>query len=235
MIGVIVNTLTVILGSLIGLTFKNLISQNLNDYIMKGLGLCVLYIGFDGALAGQNVLIVIISIVIGTIIGVGFDLDMRLNQFANGIEKRFSREGSNEKVNIAEGFVNASLLFCVGAMTIVGSLNAGLIGDNTMLFTKATLDFVSSTIFAASFGIGVLLSSIVVFTLQGGIVLLASYLAPLLSDVVISEMTCVGSILIIALSFNMMEVGKFKVMNYLPAIFLPIALCPLWDWIAGLI
>ncbi|MEG0924464.1 MAG: DUF554 domain-containing protein [Anaerovoracaceae bacterium] len=223
MIGVLVNTLTVIIGSSIGLLAKKFIPEKWTDFIMQGLGLCVIYIGIDGALQGENTLVLIISMVIGTIIGVVLDLDGHLNSFALKLENKFKKDG--EKISIAEGFVTASLMFCVGAMTIVGSLNAGLTGDNTMLFTKATLDLISSIVFAASLGVGVIFAAAFVFVFQGAIVLLAQTAAPILSDYVIAEMTCVGSLLIIALGLNMINVTKFKVMNYLPAIFLPIVLC----------
>ena len=131
-------------------------------------------------------------------------------------------------VSIAEGFVTASLMFCVGAMTIVGSLQSGLTGDHQMLFTKSMLDFVSSMIFASSLGLGVLFAAGFVLVFQGGITLLAGLAAPFLGDAVIAEMTCVGSVLIIGLGLNMLGLTKLKVMNYLPAIFLPILLCLLW-------
>ena len=225
MIGVLVNTATVLVGSSIGLLAKKIIPFSWTEYIMKGLGLCVIYIGIDGALNGDNPLVLIVSMVLGTILGVATDLDKRLNGFALRLEDRFKKDG--ERISVAEGFVTASLMFCVGAMTVVGSLNAGLSGDNTMLFTKAALDFISSIIFAATLGIGVMLSAAFVFVFQGTIVLLAGTVAPVLSENVISEMTCVGSLLIIALGLNMIEVTEFKVMNYLPAIFLPIVVCPL--------
>ncbi len=223
MIGVLVNTLTVVIGSTVGLLFRKVIPKAWTDFIMLGIGLCTIYIGIDGAMAGENTLITIISIAVGSLIGVVLDLDRHLNHFADKIEKRFQKPG--EKTSIAEGFVSASLLFCVGALTIVGSLQAGLTGDNTMLFTKATLDLVSSIIFAASLGIGVLFAAAFVFVFQGAIVLLAQFIAPYLAEATINEMTCVGSILIIALGLNIIGVTKLKVMNFLPAIFLPILLC----------
>lgn len=233
MIGVLVNTLTVLVGSSIGLIAKKVIPENWTDFIMKGLGLCVIYIGMDGAFQGENTLVMIISMVIGAIIGVALNLDGHLNSFAQRLESRFKKDG--EKVSIAEGFVTASLMFCVGAMTIVGSLDAGLTGDNTMLYTKATLDFISSIIFAASLGFGVMLSAVFVLVFQGAIVLLAGAIAPVLNDAVIAEMTCVGSLLIMAIGLNMLEMTKLKVMNYMPAIILPIALVPLFAWVSGLI
>lgn len=223
MLGVIVNTLTVIVGSTIGLLAKKLIPEGWSDFIMKGIGLCVIYIGIDGAMAGENTLIAIISMAVGAIIGLALDLDRHLNNFAQKLEDRFKKPGEN--VTIAEGFVTASLLFCVGAMTIVGSLQAGLTGNNEMLFTKATLDGISSIVFASSLGIGVMLSAVFVFVFQGAIVLLAQAVEPLLGDAVIAEMTCVGSLLIVALGLNMLNVTNLKVMNYLPAIFVPIVLC----------
>lgn len=224
MIGVLVNTLTVIVGSTIGLLFRKLIPEQWTDFIMKGIALCTLYIGIDGALEGTNTLVTIISIAVGALIGAALDLDDKLNRFASGLENRFKKEGSGGST-IAEGFVTASLLFCIGAMTIVGSLQAGLTGDNTMLYTKATLDFISSLIFAASLGIGVLLAAAFVLVFQGAIVLAAQAAAPLLTDYVVAEMTCVGSILIVGLALNILGVTNLKIMNFLPAIFLPILLC----------
>ena len=224
MIGVLVNTLTVIVGSTIGLLFRKLIPEQWTDFIMKGIALCTLYIGIDGALEGTNTLVTIISIAVGALIGAALDLDDKLNRFASGLENRFKKEGSGGST-IAEGFVTAGLLFCIGAMTIVGSLQAGLTGDNTMLYTKATLDFISSLIFAASLGIGVLFAAAFVLVFQGAIVLVAQAVSPFLTDYVVSEMTCAGSILIIALGLNILGVTNLKVMNFLPAIFLPIVLC----------
>ena len=223
MIGVFVNTGTVILGSCIGLLAKKIIPEGMIDYIMKGLGLCVIYIGITGSLEGEKTLVLILSMVIGTIIGVALNLDGHLNTFAEKLENKFKKP--DKKTSIAEGFVTASLMFCVGAMTIVGSLNAGLTGDNTMLYTKATLDLISSIVFAASMGIGVLFAAIFVLVFQGSIVMLAQFASPVLSSSVIAEMTCAGSLLIIALGLNMIGVTKFKVMNYLPAMFIPIILC----------
>lgn len=224
MFGVLVNVATVIVGSIIGLLFRKLIPQRATDCVMKGIGLCTIYIGVDGALTGTNTLITIISIAVGALIGELADLDKHLNNFAGKLEDKFkNKDGSGP--SIAEGFVTASLVFCVGAMTIVGSLQAGLTGDNTMLITKATLDFVSALIFSATLGIGVMLAAAFVLVFQGGIVLVAQAAAPFLTDYVIQEMTCVGSILIMALGLNIIGVTNFKVMNYLPAIFIPIILC----------
>ena len=224
MFGVLVNVATVLIGSTVGLLFRKMIPQNATDFVMKGIGLCTIYIGIDGALGGTNPLIAIISMAVGALIGALADLDKHLNHFAGKLEDRFkNKDGSGP--SIAEGFVTASLVFCVGAMTIVGSLQSGLTGDHSMLITKATLVLVSSLIFAASLGIGVMLAAAFVLVFQGGIVLIAQAAAPFLTDYVIGEMTCVGSILIMALGMNIIGVTNFKVMNYLPAIFIPILLC----------
>ena len=223
--GTIVNTATVICGSLIGMLLGNILPERLRDTVMKGLGLCMLYIGITGMFGSENALITIISIAVGAAIGELLDLDGHLNRFADGLERKFRKNG-NGKTSIAEGFVTASLVFCVGAMTIVGSLNDGLTGDHQMLFTKATLDFVSSRVFASSMGIGVLLAAAAVFVIQGSIACLASLVAPLLqSGNTIAEMTVVGSVLIVGLGLNILGLTKLKVMNYVPAIFLPILLC----------
>ncbi len=224
MLGTIVNTIAVIIGASIGMFFKKGIPQKLSDTMMKGLGLCTLFLGISGSLDGQNSLILIISIVVGALIGEGIDLDARLNRLGNWLENKFkSKDGS--KVSIAEGFVSASLLFCVGAMTIVGSLQSGLQGNHEMLFNKSMLDFVAAIIFASTMGIGVMVSAAFVFVYQGAITLLAQWVAPVLSDVVIAEMNCVGSVIIIGLALNMLGITKLKVMNYVPAIFIPILLC----------
>lgn len=224
MISAVVNAAAVIIGSCIGLLLKKGIPDRFSDILMKGLGLCTVYIGVSGALKGENTIILIISMVVGALIGEGIDLDEKLNRFGNFLEEKFkSKDGG--KVSIAEGFVTASLLFCVGAMTIVGSLQSGLTGDHEMIFAKSMLDFVAAIIFASSLGIGVIFSAAFVLVYQGAIVLLAQWISPLLTDYTINEMTCAGSVIIIALALNMLGLTKIKVMNFVPAIFIPILLC----------
>ncbi len=229
MTGVIANTLTVIVGSLVGLTFRKGIPERVTSAVMIGLGLCTVYIGIDGAMDGQNVLIVIAAMVVGAIIGTLIDIDRAINNLGLWVEKKFQKKGG-EQVSIAEGFVTASLLFCVGAMTINGSLNAGISGDNRLLFTKATLDLFSSSMMAASLGIGVLFAAAFVLGFQGALVLMAGFLAPFLNDAAIAEMTCAGSLIIIAIGTNLIGITKIKVANYLPAILL----APVFTWIVSL-
>ncbi len=217
MIGVLVNTATVIIGSLIGLVFNKGIPTKYTNAIMTGIGLCTIYIGISGTLKGENTLILIISIVLGVAIGTGLDIDKGINSLGEFIEKRLKKEG-DDSASIAQGFITASLLFCIGAMTIVGSLNAGLRGDNEMLFTKSVLDLISSTVLSASLGIGVLFAAAFVLVFQGSIVLLAQFLQPVMTDSAIAEMTCAGSLMILALGLNLIGITKIKVANYLPAL-----------------
>lgn len=201
MLGTIVNTGTVLLGSLIGLFLNQGIPERIANQMMKALGLCTIFIGVQGASKGENTLIMIVSMVIGVVIGEGIDIDKRVTNTVNRLEEKFVKK-QDQKHSISEGLITSSLLFCVGSMTIVGCLNAGLLNDNTMLYTKATLDFCSSMIFASTLGIGVILAAGVVLIYQGGLTLLASLAAPLLTTAVINEMTCVGSLVIIATGLN---------------------------------
>jgi len=233
MIGVIVNVFAVLVGGLIGLFLKKGLSEKIADTLMKGLSLCTLYIGITGALEGDSTMIIILSMVLGAVFGEKVDLDDKLNRFGKFVEIKFQNSGKT--TSIAQGFVTASLLFCVGAMSIVGSLQSGLTGNHEMLYAKSMLDFVAAIIFASSFGVGVLFSAAFVLVYQGSITLLAQWISPLLSDQVVGEMTCVGSLIIIGLGLNMMGVTKLKVMNFVPAIFLPMILCPLSSYLSNLL
>ncbi len=217
MSGVLVNVATVLLGSTVGLVFKKGISKKYSDAVMIGIGLCTLFIGVSGMLKGQNVLVTIISMVLGAIVGTAVDIDGKLNSIGDIIQNKMKKE-NNSKVSIAEGFVTASLLFCVGAMTIIGSLEAGLKGDNTTLFTKSILDLFSSMMLSASLGIGVMFAALFVLGFQGSLVLLSGLLENVLSEAAIAEITCAGSLMILALGLNLMGITKIKVANYFPAL-----------------
>jgi len=232
MIGVLVNVATVLIGSAIGLLCRRGIPERITDAVMTGIGLCTVYIGVSGALTGDNALVAIISMALGAIIGTLLDIDGAINRLGDSVERRFAKSGEGK---IAQGFVTASLLFCVGAMTVVGSLNAGLTGDNELLFTKSTLDFVSSMMLAASLGFGVMLAAAFVFFFQGGIVLLSGFIAPFLNEVAIADMTCVGSLLIIAIGLNIIGITKIKVSDYSPAIFLAPVVSGLFAVVGGIL
>jgi len=215
-IGVLVNVITVIVGSCIGLLFKKGIPERVSKAAMIGLGACTLYIGISGSLCGENVLILIAAVVLGGICGTLLNIDGAINTLAQKVEKKFKKDG--KQTSIAEGLVSATLLFCVGSMTVTGSIQAGLTGDNSVLITKATLDLVSSMMLASSLGVGVLLSSVSVFIIQGGLVLLAGLISPFMNTGAINEMTCAGSLLIVMIGTNLMGITKIKVADYLPAI-----------------
>ncbi|MBR5437547.1 MAG: DUF554 domain-containing protein [Clostridia bacterium] len=224
MTGVLINVCTVIIGSTVGLLFKKSISKKYSDAVMTGIGLCVVLIGISGMLKGENVLVSIISMVIGALIGTGLDIDGRLNGIGDKLSSKIkSKDG--EKNSVAEGFVTASLVFCIGAMTILGSLEAGLKGDHTTLITKSILDLFSSMMLSASLGIGVIFAAAFVFVFQGGIVLLAGVLEPILNSAAVAEITCVGSLMIMALGLNLAGISKIKVANYFPALILAPFVC----------
>lgn len=221
MLGTIVNSIAVIVGCLVGLVVKGRLTEKISMTIMNGLALCTLYIGISGSLKGENTLIMIISVAVGALIGEIIDIDKWLNKLGYYLESKFNKKNGNS-VSIAEGFITSSLLFCVGAMAIVGSLESGLKGNHDTLFTKSILDGISSIIFASSLGIGVMFSAVSVFIYQGIITLGAGLLSGVLSTTVISNMSAVGGLLIVGLAFNMLGISKIKIANLLPAIFLPI-------------
>ena len=225
--GVLFNTLTVIIGTLIGLAAKKGIPQKITEALMCGIGLCTLYIGMSGAISAgsdkdANPILPIIAVALGVFIGTLADIDGWLNRLGEAVEKRVSK--GNRSGKLAEGFVSACLLFCVGSMTIVGAINAGVSGDNTLYFTKGVLDFVSGMALTVSFGIGVLFSALFVLVFQGGLVLGAGLIEPILTTHMIAEMNCVGSLLIVLIGLNLMGITKIKVANFLPAILIAMLL-----------
>ena len=220
LLGSLVNSAAIVLGGSIGLALKKGISDRLANAVMNALALCVLYIGVSGMLKGENILITILSMVAGTLVGDGLELDKKINQLGDTIENMVA--SPNEGVSVSKGFVTASLLFCVGAMAIVGALQSGLTGNHDTLFAKSLIDGIASIVMASSLGIGVLLSAGLILVYEGGISLFANILAPLLTDSVINEMTCVGSLLIVGLALNMLKLTDLKIMNYAPAVFFPI-------------
>ena len=218
MLGTIVNALTIIAGSLIGLLFRGGIPEKYNQTMMHAIGLAVILIGVKTALKTDALLIVILSLAIGGFIGELLRIEDRLEQLGNWIGRRLSKDSKG----IAKGFVSASLLFCVGAMAIVGSMESGLSGDHQTLFAKSILDGISSVLFASTLGIGVIFSAASVFLYQGLITLTASSLGQFLVPDVVSQMSAIGGLLILAIGIGLLEIKKIKVGNILPAIFIPL-------------
>ena len=240
--GTLVNVGTVIVGSLVGLGVRRLMkgkqenhsSDKLSDCVFSAIALCVLAIGVQGVVGAENpndMLAVILSLVLGATVGYLCRLDDGINRLGAWVERTTKNRGGS----VAQGFVSASLLFCIGSMTIVGSLNSGLVGDHTMLYAKSILDLFSALVLSISLGVGVLLSAVFVLVFQGSITLLAQWLVPVLSTDVVRGMSVAGSILIVGLSLNMLGLTKLKITNYLPAVFVPIAVVPLVNWVANLL
>lgn len=241
MTGVLVNTAAVFVAACIGLLAGKGIPERVSNTIFQALALFVMYVGITGALGGKNTIVILLSLAIGAMIGELIDLDKWLNKFGDFVEKKFVKKkeektkSDEEKISFSEAFITTSLLQCVGAYILVAGMKAGLEGDNSMIYSKSALDFVSGIVLAASMGAGVLLAPLSIFVVTGSIVLLAQLLQPLLSDAVIADMVSAGSLIIIAQALNMLKVTDIKIMNLTPAMFLPIGLVPLYTWIAGLI
>lgn len=218
MLGTVVNAIAIIIGGLIGTFIRNGLKEDYKKTLMNGVGLTVIIIGIMGAIKSENMILIIISIVLGSIIGEAIGIERKLDSMGNSLEEKLGQGNSN----FSKGFVTASLVYCVGAMAIVGSLESGLLGNHDTLFAKSVLDGISSIIFASTLGIGVVFSSILVFIYQGIIILLASSLRNLLTPDVILEMSAVGGILIMGIGINILEIKKIEVGNMSPSIFIPL-------------
>lgn len=226
MIGTLINCLAIVLGSAIGLLLRRGMKESISRTVMQGVGLSVMLIGISGAIQTANTLLVILSMVIGGVLGAWLNIDARMNRLGEWAQHRLTRDGS-EGNTFAQGFVTASLVYCVGAMAVVGALDSGIRGDHTTLIAKAALDGITAIIFTSSLGIGVMLSAVPVLVYQGAIALLGNAIAPLLSDAVITEMSAVGGLLIMAIGINMALDKDIKVANLLPAILIPFLYYPI--------
>ena len=218
MLGTIVNSLAIIIGGIIGVLFKNFIPVKYADSINKASGLAVIAVGIQLMLKGNNMTLMIISVILGTFIGEIIRIETRLNNAGDYLQKRFVKSGND----LSSGFVTCTLIFCVGSMAIVGSIQSGLVGNHEILFAKSILDGIISMTMAVTLGVGVCLSALSVFLYQGTITLLAQSLQSVLNDIVIAEMTSVGGILIMAIGLNFLEIKRIKVGNMIPAVFIPI-------------
>ena len=226
MVGTLINTVAILGGTALGLLLRKGIPERLRETVVQGQGLCVILIGLSGALKTGDTLCMIICMVAGALIGAAINIEKRLNDLGAFLERKVTR-GQGETGSVAKGFVSASLLFCVGAMAIVGAMDSGLRGDHSTLIAKSALDGISAIFFASSLGIGVGLSAFAVLIYQGAIALLAMWIEPLLTETVITEMSAVGGLLIAGIGLNMIYDKHIPVGNLLPAIFLPMLYIPL--------
>jgi len=227
MLGNYVNTLAVIIGSLLGLLVQKGLKEEYKVIVMQGIGLSVLFIGATTAIGGlldpdSEAILFIISLVIGGIVGEMVGLDKGLDKIGMFLQNKASAKSQGGDSNIARGFVTATLIFCVGTMAIIGSLESGLRGNYDMLFAKSVLDGVTAMILASTLGIGVIFSAAAVFIYQGLIILFAGTLEPLLTTHVIREISIIGGILIFGIGLTMMNIKKINTINLLPAILVPV-------------
>ena len=229
-LGTIINTLAVVVGGLIGMCLKNGLKKNLQDILMQACGVATIFIGASGTLAKmfiiengslstQGTMLLIFSLVLGGILGEAINIEEKMDFLGERIKKAVKAEKDNLFV---EGFVNVSLIICVGAMAIVGSIQDGISGDYSLLATKAVLDLVIVVVFASSYGLGAVFSAVPIFLYQGGITLMAAIGGSFLSDAIISDLSFIGNALIFCVGVNIAFGKKFRVGNMLPALLVPI-------------
>lgn len=221
MIAAVVNMIVIILGGLLGVLLGGRLKEVHTETIVKALGICTMVIGITSSIETSNILIVIISLVIGTIIGELLKIEHRLDNLGDWLKSKVAKKDGGR---FTEGFVTASLLFCVGSMAIMGSFDAGLRGDYNTIFAKSALDCVMAVTFAATMGVGVLFSGGTVLIYQGALTLLAGLVEPFLSAAVVTEMSAVGGILLIGTGMNILDLPekRIRVGNMLPAMIMPV-------------
>lgn len=236
MFAVFVNMATVLTGSLLGLVLKGRFSPRMGSALMKCLGLCTLGIGFSSLLGTADTLCVIICMVVGTLLGEWIDIERRMEGLGDILRGKLLKGDGGEN-RFVEGFVSATVVYCVGAMSINGSIAAGLYHDYSVIFSKSVLDGVGAVTFAAAMGVGVAFSVVPILLYQGGITLLAGVVGPYLPGPVITEMSAVGGAIIVGIGLNLLDLPreKLRVGNMLPAIFLPIVYVPLANWLGTLL
>ncbi len=232
MFAVFVNMALVLVGSAVGLLLKNRFSERMGQAVMKGLGLCTVGIGMSSLLGGKDTLCTIICVALGTILGEWLNIEKGMDDLGELLRRKLIKGEGNSR--FVEGFVNATVLYCVGAMSINGAIAAGINADYSILISKSVMDMVSSITFAAAMGIGVPFAVIPILLYEGGLTLLAGVVGPYLSAAVITEMSAVGGAIIVGIGLNLLGATKegIRVSNMLPAIFLPIAYVPLANWVA---
>ncbi len=236
MLAVFVNAAAVAVGSLMGILFAGRIKEKYTKALMAGLALVTVLIGVQSAVKTGDMLCVIVCMVLGVIIGEALRIDDGIEGAGEWLKRRVLRGKASES-RFAEGFVSASILFCVGSMTVMGSIEAGVNHNYSIIFAKSVMDLITSMAFAAAMGAGVLFSAVFVLAFQGALTLLAGQLSGLLTAAAVTEMSAVGGVVLIGMAINMLGLRseRIKVANMLPAIFLPLAYIPVYNWISGLL
>lgn len=220
MIAVLVNCFTIILGSLLGIIFSKKITSRLSEVIQTGAGVVVLVLGVEMTLQYDNILFLTFSLMAGGIIGSIIDIDGKIFKIGQWLGTKLPQKEEKSTSSFGYGFLNASVLFCVGAMSIVGSIEAGVNGNYSVIFTKSLLDGFMAIVFASSMGVGVVFSFLTVLLYQGALTLLATVIAPYMDEVLLAELTASGGALITMIAINLLGLKSIKTANYLPAVFL---------------
>jgi len=218
-LGTIVNAAAIIAGGLLGLLFRGGIPEKYNRTIMNAISLAVLVIGIKGAMKSDDLLVVIFSLALGSLTGELMRIEERLESLGKVLQKRFAKNDGG----FYQGFITSTLLFCVGSMAIVGSLESGLTGNHQTLFAKSALDGITSIILGSTFGVGIIFSAGPIFLYQGFITMAAVVVKPFLTPEVVTQMSSVGGVLIMAIGFNLLGTSKIRIGSMLPAVFLPLA------------
>jgi uncharacterized membrane protein YqgA involved in biofilm formation len=234
-LGTLVNAAAIVAGAFLG-RFLTRIPESIRKTVMQGIGLAVILLGLQMSLGSENFMLVIASIVVGAIVGELLGIEKGLERVGQWLERKM---GKHAQGSIASGFVTATLVYCVGAMAVLGSLDSGLRNNHDILFTKSLLDGFSAIIFTSTLGIGVLFSAVPVLLYQGGIVLLSTQIYNLVSpdmlDAILKEVTAAGGLMIIAIGLNILEVVKIRVANLLPALLVAAVGVPFADWMSKLV
>ena len=233
MTGTILNTATVLLGGLLGTFLGDKLPDRIRSTVIHGISLVTLVVGMDMALGTENVVLVLGSIAVGGILGEWWRLDERLNRFGEWLEARASRYPILARGDFTRGFVTASLVFCVGPMSVLGAIQDGLTGDYALLSIKSVLDFFASLAFAASMGMGVTFSALSVLIYQGTLSLGASLFQGILTEAMVTEMTAAGGVIILGLGLLLLDIKRIKVANFLPALVIAPTLVYLWGLWGG--
>ena len=223
---ILINGVAIAVGAIVGVFLRNIIAERFSQHIMQGLALCVLLVGIKGAIQIPSSMIMILSLVFGALVGEGIQMEERVRKFADWLQEKTSK-GKETNVNLGEGFVAAVMIFCVGALATMGSIQLGLTGEPSLLQTKSILDGITSIFLATTEGIGVGLSSVAVIAYELILVGLSQFVSPYLSETVTVSMSAVGSLLLVGLAMNLLGITKIKVLNFLPAIFMPIIIVPI--------